>query len=242
MKKFACVFGASGEIGQAICIEMAKSGWSLYLHFHQNMEAILHLQEKLSTTYLDQDFLIIHADLSSTQGAQNAIESIFDLEAIVFANGQSLYKLLEDTTPTEMDLLWKTHVQNPMHIIGALAYKLRNHQVSYIVLIGSIWGQTGASGEVVYSAVKGAQHAFVKAYAKEAGSSGVRANIIAPGIIDTQMNAGLDSEERLQILDEIPLQRLGKTKEVANMVQFLTSGKADYVTGQVIGINGGWYI
>lgn len=242
MKKFACVFGASGEIGQAICIEMAKSGWSLYLHFHQNMEAILHLQEKLSTTYLDQDFLIIHADLSSAQGAQNAIESIFDLEAIVFANGQSLYKLLEDTTPTEMDVLWKTHVQNPMHIIGALASKLRNHQVSYIVLIGSIWGQTGASGEVVYSAVKGAQHAFVKAYAKEAGSSGVRANIIAPGIIDTQMNAGLDSEERLQILDEIPLQRLGKTKEVANMVQFLTSGKADYVTGQVIGINGGWYI
>lgn len=242
MKKFACVFGASGEIGQAICIEMAKSGWSLYLHFHQNMEAILHLQEKLSTTYLDQDFLIIHADLSSTQGAQNAIESIFDLEAIVFANGQSLYKLLEDTTPTEMDLLWKTHVQNPMHIIGSLASKLRNHQVAYIVLIGSIWGQTGASGEVVYSAVKGAQHAFVKAYAKEAGSSGVRANIIAPGIIDTQMNAGLDSEERLQILDEIPLQRLGKTKEVANMVQFLTSGKADYVTGQVIGINGGWYI
>lgn len=242
MKKFACVFGASGEIGQAICIEMAKSGWSIYLHFHQNMEAVLHLQEKLSKTYLDQDFLIIHADLSSTQGAENAIESIFDVEAIIFANGQSLYKLLEDTSPTEMDNLWKTHVQNPMYIIANLASKLRNHQVSYIVLIGSIWGQTGASGEVVYSAVKGAQHAFVKAYAKEAGSSGVRANIIAPGIIDTQMNAGLDAEERSQILDEIPLQRLGKAKEVANIVGFLTSGKADYVTGQVIGINGGWYI
>ena len=242
MKKFACVFGASGEIGQAICIEMAKSGWSLYLHFHQNMEAVLHLQEKLSTTYQDQDFLIIHADLSSTQGAENAIESIFDVEAIIFANGQSLYKLLEDTSPTEMDTLWKTHVQNPMHIVGNLASKLRNHQVSYIVLIGSIWGQTGASGEVVYSAVKGAQHAFVKAYAKESGSSGVRANIIAPGIIDTQMNAGLDAEERFQILQEIPLQRLGKAKEVANIVGFLTSGKADYITGQVIGVNGGWYI
>lgn len=242
MKKFACVFGASGEIGQAICIEMAKSGWSLYLHFHQNMESVLHLQEKLAATYLDQDFLIIQADLSSTQGAQNAIESIFNLEAIIFANGQSLYKLLEDTTPLEMDRLWKTHVQNPMHIIGSLASKLRNHQVSYIVLIGSIWGQTGASGEVVYSAVKGAQHAFVKAYAKEAGSSGVRANIIAPGIIDTQMNAGLNTAELSQILDEIPLHRLGKSKEIANMVQFLTSGKADYVTGQVIGVNGGWYI
>lgn len=242
MKKFACVFGASGEIGQAISVEMAKSGWSLYLHFHQNMETVLHLQEKLSTTYQEQDFLIIHADLTSTEGTQNAIESIFDVEAIIFANGQSLYKLLEDTSPDEMDNLWKTHVQNPMYIIGNLASKFRNHQVSYIVLIGSIWGETGASGEVVYSAVKGAQHAFIKAYAKEAGSSGVRANIIAPGIIDTQMNAGLDAEERSQILNEIPLQRLGKANEVASIVEFLTSGKADYVTGQVIGINGGWYI
>ncbi|MET0785800.1 MAG: SDR family oxidoreductase, partial [Paenisporosarcina sp.] len=199
-------------------------------------------QQKLSSTYQDQDFLTIQADLTTSQGAQNAIESIFNLEALVFANGQSLYKLLEDTTPAEMDRLWKTHVQNPMYIIGALASKMRNHRVSYIVLIGSIWGQTGASGEVVYSAVKGAQHAFVKAYAKEAGSSGVRANIIAPGIIDSPMNASLNTEELSDLIQEIPLQRVGKAKEVANMVHFLTSGKADYVTGQVIGVNGGWYI
>jgi 3-oxoacyl-[acyl-carrier protein] reductase len=242
MKKFACVFGASGEIGQAICLDMANSGWSLYLHFHKNTEAVLQLQQKLAATYQDQDFLLIQADLSTSQGAQQAIDSIFTIEALVFANGQSLYKLLEDTTQTEMDQLWKTHVQSPMTIISALASKMRNHQVTYIVLIGSIWGQTGASGEVVYSAVKGAQHAFVKAYAKEAGASGVRANIISPGFIESPMNASITSEELSDLIEEIPLQRVGNAEEVANMVSFLTSGKADYVTGQVIAVNGGWYI
>ena len=92
---------------------------------------------------------------------------------------------------------------------------------SYVVFIGSIWGNTGAAGEVMYSAVKGAQHAFVKAYAKEAAYSGIRVNAVAPGWIETRMNDAIPEDERQMIVDEIPLMTVGTPKNVADAVEFL---------------------
>ena len=142
-----------------------------------------------------------------------------------------------------MENLWHVHVQNPMRLLALLARKLRTNKTSYVLIIGSIWGEAGAAGEVVYSAVKGAQHAFVKAYAKEVAYNGIRVNAIAPGIIETEMNSPLSLVEReTQYVEEIPLQAFGQPTDVANMVRFYVSGQADYVTGQIIRINGGWYI
>lgn len=242
MKKFACVFGASGEIGQSISHQMAREGWSLYLHFHSNKKAVLDLQEQLTITYNQQEFIPIQADLTSLDESETVIKSIFEVQALIFAHGQSLYKLLDDTTAEDMGNLWKTHVQNPMLIVRSLSTKLRKHKQSYIVFLGSIWGETGASGETVYSAVKGAQHAFVKAYAKEAGPSGIRINAVAPGIIETKMNADFSNDEVNSLVEDIPLQRIGQPIEVANMIRFITSGNADYITGQILRVNGGWYI
>lgn len=242
MSKFACIFGASGEIGQSIALEMAKSGWSLYLHFNDNKQDIEKLSIQLQKKYVHQEFHVIQADLGSNDGVRKVLAQIFEVQAIVFASGQALYQLLEDTSPQEMEFVWRSHVQSPMTIISQLAPKLRRYKTSYIVFIGSIWGETGAAGETVYSAVKGAQHAFVKAYAKESGPSGVRVNAIAPGLIDTKMNLSLDAEEKLLIENDIPLQQSGKPQDVANLVSFITSGCADYITGQVLRVNGGWYI
>jgi len=242
MKKFACVFGASGEIGQSISHQMASEGWNLYLHFHSNKQAVLDLQEQLTITYNQQEFITIQADLTSLDGSDRVIKSIFEVQALIFAHGQSLYKLLDDTTAEDMNDLWKTHVQNPMLIVRSLSTKLRKNKQSYIVFLGSIWGETGASGETVYSAVKGAQHAFVKAFAKEAGLSGIRINAVAPGIIETKMNADFSNDEVNSLVEDIPLQRIGQPIEVANMVRFITSGNADYITGQILRVNGGWYI
>ena len=242
MKKFACVFGASGEIGQSISHQMAREGWNLYLHFHSNKQAVLDLQEQLTITFNQQEFITIQADLTSLDGSDSVIKSIFEVQALIFAHGQSLYKLLDDTTAEDMNDLWKTHVQNPMLIVRNLSTKLRKNKQSYIVFLGSIWGETGASGETVYSAVKGAQHAFVKAYAKEAGRSGIRINAVAPGIIETKMNADFSNDEVNSLVEDIPLQRIGQPIEVANMVRFITSGNADYITGQILRVNGGWYI
>ena len=241
-QRYAVILGASGEIGQAICHNLAALGWSLYLHFNNNEVEIQNLQVVLSKQFHHQTFKVVHADFSRGDGAKILAEQIAEVHAVVVANGQSMYKLLSETTTADMDALWKVHVQNPAHFIGLLSSKLRLNDLSYIVFIGSIWGNTGAAGEVMYSAVKGAQHAFVKAYAKEAAYSGVRVNAVAPGWIETRMNESIPEDERQMIVDEIPLMKVGTPKNVADTVEFLLSGKADYMTGEIVKVNGGWYI
>ncbi|MFJ7186809.1 elongation factor P 5-aminopentanone reductase [Lysinibacillus xylanilyticus] len=242
MKKFALVLGASGEIGRTICRSLAEDGWSIYIHFSNNEKAAQALYRALSESFPAQEFMLVQGDFSKASGAQLLASQIFNVQAIVFANGQAHYSLLEDTTVEDMDALWRVHVQNPMHLTALLSSKLRAHDVSYVLFIGSIWGEAGSAGEALYAAVKGAQHAFVKSYAKEAALSRIRVNAIAPGFINTTMNSHLSEEELEYILEDIPLGLIGQTTDVAEMVRFYLSGKADYVTGQIIRLNGGWYI
>ncbi|MEY9975922.1 elongation factor P 5-aminopentanone reductase [Lysinibacillus sp. RC79] len=242
MKKFALVLGASGEIGRAICQSLAEDGWSIYIHFSNNETAAQALYRSLSENFPAQEFMLVQGDFSKASGAQLLTSQIFNVQAIVFANGQAHYALLEDTTVEDMDALWHVHVQNPMRLTALLSSKLRAHDVSYVLFIGSIWGEAGSAGEALYATVKGAQHAFVKSYAKEAALSRIRVNAIAPGFINTSMNSHLCEEELDYILEDIPLGIVGQTTDVAEMVRFYLSGKADYVTGQIIRLNGGWYI
>lgn len=242
MKKFALVCGASGAIGQEICEQLARDGWSLYLHYNTGKVAVHKLVIQFMEQYPEQEFLSVQADFSEDDGAEQLVSQIFSLQAIIFANGHAYYGLLEDTSALEMNKLWRVHVQNPMRTTALLARKLRTNPISYVLVIGSIWGDVGAAGEVVYSAVKGAQHSFVKAYAQEAAYNGIRVNAIAPGIIDTSMNAKFNEEEREELASQIPLQAFGEARDIANMAAFYVSGKADYVTGQIIRVNGGWYI
>ena len=111
-----------------------------------------------------------------------------------------------------------------------------------IINIASIWGMVGASCEVHYSTAKAGMIGFTKALAKELGPSGIQVNCIAPGIIDTDMNKGLDETEKSQLLEEIPLQRFGKPEEIAALAFYLASPEADFITGQVLSPNGGFVI
>lgn len=242
MKKFALVLGASGEIGRSICRSLAEDGWSLYLHYTHNEEATQALYKSLSSTFPTQEFMMVQADFMDPQAADRLASQIFSVQALVFASGQAHYALLEDIPIEDMEALWRVHVQNPMRLTALLSSKLRMHTVSYVFFIGSIWGEAGSAGEALYATVKGAQHAFVKSYAKEAALAGIRVNAIAPGFINTSMNGHLSDEELGYILEEIPLGKVGETTDVAEMVRFYLSGKADYVTGQIIRLNGGWYI
>jgi len=242
MKRFALVAGASGAIGNAIAKRLASDGWSLYLHFNQGRSKVEHLIEEMSRSFPEQEFIPVKADFAAEDGADVLALQIYSLQAIVFAGGHSYYGMLEDTSVEEMDRLWKVHVQNPMRVLALLSSKLRKNERSYVLFIGSIWGETGAAFESVYSAVKGAQHAFVKSYAKEVAYNHILVNAIAPGLIDTSMNQHLDEEERQALYEEIPLARAGTVEDVANLAGFYLSGQANYVTGQIIRINGGWYI
>lgn len=240
-KGFCVVLGASGGIGESISRALAASGWSLYLHYNENAGSVSRLQEEMKKLHPQAEFRLIQADLSQVDGAELAAK-VRNVQAVVAANGQSMYKLLSETTAEDMDALWKVHVRNPARFIGAVSPQLRSFQTAYVVLIGSIWGRTGAAGEVMYSAVKGAQHAFVKAYAKEAAFSGIRVNAVAPGWIDTQMNGHLPEDEQQMAMEEIPLMKPGMPDHVAQAVAYLLSGNADYTTGEIMNVNGGWYV
>ena len=240
--KYAVVLGGSGEIGQAICRNLAADGWSLYIHYNNALLTAKKLQSDLRTGFPLLNFQVVQGDFSTQNAAEVLAKQIDQVSAIVVANGQSMYKLLTETSSSDMESLWKVHMQNPAQFIGLLSAKLRSVDKSYVVFIGSIWGETGAAGEVMYSAVKGAQHAFVKAYAKESAYAGLRVNAIAPGWIETRMNESIPEAERHLVLDEIPLMKVGSPENVADAVEFLLSGKADYMTGEIMNLNGGWHI
>ncbi len=241
-QQYCVVLGASGGIGEAISRKLASAGWSLFLHYHENAVQVNELQRELSVAYPQTDFQVVQADFGTVDGAEVLAKKVRQVAAIVVANGQSMLKLLTETTVEDMDALWKVHVQNPARFIGLVSVQLRQFDTSYVVFIGSIWGNTGAAGEVMYSTVKGAQHAFVKAYAKEAALSGTRVNAVAPGWIETRMNTIIPLDERQMVIDEIPLMTTGTPDHVAEAVQFLLSGKADYITGDIMKVNGGWYM
>lgn len=239
MKKFALVMGASGEIGESISRTLAASGWSLYLHWNANPPS--ELASSLREAHPQLEFMQVHADFSESGAAEHLAKQIFDVSCIVIANGHALTKLLVDTDDSEMEKLWRVHVQNPVSAIRLLSPVFQRHPRSYIIFISSIWGEKGASMETIYSSVKGAQLAFVKAYAKEMAYSGTRVNAVAPGFIMTKMNGALSHEELEFVRDDIPL-GIGSTQDVAFAVDFLASGKADYITGQTLNVNGGWHM
>lgn len=240
MKRFCLVLGASGAIGSATAKRLAEDGYSLYLQHHHTSVALL--LNELTERYPNQEFMPIQCDLTSVEAAQHIAQNVFDIEAIVVASGHALYQLVDDTTSQEMLKLWQVHVQTPIEVIQKLASKMRRHEKSYIVMIGSIWGEAGGAGEVLYSTVKGAVHSFVKAYAQEVAYNGMTVNAVSPGMIQTRMNGHLSEEEMAEVVAEIPMNRPGQPEEVANAVSFLVSGSADYMTGQILRVNGGWYI
>lgn len=238
--KAALVTGASGDIGSSIARDLAGSGWSLYLHYHSNQEKIKLLLSELQSAYPEQEFYPICMDLTDEAGVPTLVDQIFSLQAIVFAHGKTEYGLLQDMTSPQMDSLWEMHVKIPMLIIQALQGKIARSRNGRILFISSIYGEVGSGLEVLYSTVKGAQIAFVKAYSKEVASVGVTVNAICPGAIDTQMNAHLDSDEKEALLEEIPLGRMGSPDEISFWVSQLLKEDSRYMTGQAIYVSGGW--
>jgi len=238
MKRFVLVTGASGAIGKAISIKLASSGYSLYLHYDRNQKEMDALLREIDS--FGGEYIPIKANFVSKTGYLELVDQIFSIDAIVHNAGNALYGLLEDLEEEEAEALIRLHVTTPLLLTKKLVPKLRQKQNGNIVIVSSIWGQTGASYEVAYSTVKGAQLAFAKALSKELAPSKIRVNAVAPGAIQTPLMEKFSEEELDAIAAEIPSGRLGTPEEVANGVEFLLSEKSSYITGQVLAINGGW--
>ncbi|GGA62517.1 elongation factor P 5-aminopentanone reductase [Ornithinibacillus halotolerans] len=237
MGKTVLVIGASGDIGSEIAVQLGKEGYSLLLHYNQNRNMIGHVINRLPEESIMD---VIQADLSTSEGIEQFLSNIlYSVDAIVFASGIAYYGLFQETPNKVMDEMISIHVKAPMLIVKSLLPEMVKRKSGKVILVSSIWGEMGASYEVLYSAVKGAQNSFVKSLAKEVGPSGITVNAVSPGFIRTKMNP-FSMEEINAIVDEIPLNRAGTTKDVANAVSFLLSEKASYIHGEILTISGGW--
>ncbi len=241
-RKTACITGASRGIGRALAAAFAAQGYDLFLTCRKNEALLLELKKELEHSFgiHCRTFAADAADAFRMEQVFAQIRRETDgLNVLVNNAGISWHGLLTDMTPQEWDHLIRTNLSSVFYTSRlAIPLMLQRH-AGKILNISSVWGMAGASCEVAYSASKGGVNAFTKAIAKELAPSNIQVNAIACGVIDTEMNGFLSTEERAALTDEIPAGRFAKPQEVAELAVSLCSGH-NYLTGQIITLDGGW--
>ena len=242
MKKTAIVTGGSKGIGASIVKILAEEGFNVVLNYNKSEELAKKIQEEC--TQKGYSVEIYKADVTKREETKKlvefAISKFGNIDVLVNNAGISQIKLFTDITDEDWNNMINTNLNSVFYMTQEVAKNMIHNKTGCIINISSIWGVTGASCEVHYSVAKAGVDAMTKSLAKELGPSGIRINSIAPGIIDTSMNRDLSKEELKQIEEEIPLERIGRTKDIAKCVKWLIED--EYTTGQIISINGGWNI
>lgn len=243
-KKVVVVTGASGGIGSEISRIFAENGWNVALMFNKSDGEAVALKNELDA--MGAETFCSRCDVSNTQEVKNyfcEVEKKFGkVDSLVNNAGIALQKLFCDVTEEESEKLYGTNVKGVSNCCKAVLPSMIRRKEGKIVNISSMWGICGASCEVDYSASKAAVIGLTKALAKELGPSSINVNCVAPGVIDTKMNSNLDEQALQMLKEEIPLMKIGKPRDVAEAVYFLCSDKSDYITGQVISVDGGMVI
>lgn len=237
MMKRALIIGASGDIGMEIADEVWSKGYYTYLHYNKDSASI----NKLIAKHGNERLSSIQADLSNKDGVKKLKEALFTpVDVVIFNAGATFYGLMTDIEEPLKDDMIQLNITSLYSTVQYLLPNMIKNQDGNIIVISSIWGEKGAACEVLYSMTKGAQIAFVKSLAKEVALNGIRVNSIAPGAVSTKMLHSFSDEEMTELTNEIPMGRLARPKEVADAVGFLLSEQSSYITGQVLGVNGGW--
>ena len=233
------ITGGSRGIGAECAKAFAKNGDRVFIIYKNSRKEA----EELKKEY---GIIPVKADVSNPQEVILARDEIHKIsggiDILINNAGISQIKLFSDITDEDWRNMFGVNCDGTFFVTRAFLPDMISKKAGKIINISSMWGEVGASCEVHYSASKAAQIGFTKALAKEVAPSGICVNCITPGVIETEMNACLDEETKAELIDEIPLMRMGKPGEVANLALFLASESADYITGQVIGISGGMVI
>lgn len=240
-KKTALVTGSSRGIGKAIAIRFAKEGYNVVINGCSHKEKLL--QTKSDIEQYKVSCMAFLGDMGDNDKVKDMFllirEQFGPIDVLVNNAGISYMGLLTDMTIEDWNSIIATNLTSVYNCCSLAIPDMVKEKSGKIINISSVWGNVGASCEVAYSASKGGINAFTKALAKELAPSNIQVNAIACGAIDTEMNHILTDEERLQLTDEIPTGRLGKAEEVASLVYQLSQNNS-YLTGQVIGLDGGW--
>ena len=239
------ITGASRGIGAATARLFAQEGWDVAVNYNQSQRAAQELVREL--TELGVRACAIRADVSDPAQAaalvEQAVRELGGLDALVCNAGVALpQQLLTDTTDEQWRRVFAANVDGMFYTIRAAAPHFVRQKAGRIITLSSVWGVTGGSCEVAYSASKGAVVAMTKALAKELGPSGIAVNCVAPGVIATDMNAHLDEESLDVLRQETPLERIGAPEDVARAILFLAGPGGQFLAGQVLQPNGGIYI
>lgn len=239
--KVAIVTGASRGIGREIAIALAKEGAGIAINYFKDEEGGMQTLKLIRE--LGAPAIRIKRDVSDFDKAKEiVIETINHfgrVDILVNNAGISKVGLFLDSSKDEIANLISTNLLGALY----LSRHVLPHMLSRggnILNISSIWGETGASMEVLYSTTKGGLNLFTKSLAKEMGPSKIRVNAIAPGVIDTKMNSFLNKEDRQRLEEEIPLGRFGLAKEIGRVATFLCSEDSSYITGEIIRVDGGF--
>lgn len=236
------ITGASGGIGSAVAQRFAQAGCRVALHYHHAQIQALALEERLRRS--GADVFAVQADVTDereTQAMAQAVRRRLGLIDVLVNNaGIAQQKLFTEIAPAEWDAMFAVHARGAYNCCRALLPDMVREHRGSIVNVSSVWGVTGASCEVHYSAAKAALIGMTKALAKEVGPSGIRVNCVAPGVIDSAMNGRLGDETMRQLEEETPLCRIGEPEEVARAIYFLASEEASFITGQTLGVDGGF--
>ncbi|MEG1875402.1 MAG: 3-oxoacyl-ACP reductase FabG [Angelakisella sp.] len=243
--KTAVVTGGSRGIGSAIAQALAADGWQVAVVYHTGRVQAKALAAQLAAQYgvAAAAYGCDIADSAQvTELFQQVHAQLGEISLLVNNAGIAATGLFQDLTEEAWDRLFAVDVKGVFLCSRAVLPEMIRNQQGSIINLSSIWGITGASCEVAYSAAKAAVIGMTKALAKEAGPSHIRVNCVAPGVVATEMNRQLSPDDLAALCEETPLGRIGQPEEIAAAVAWLASEKAGFVTGQVLSPNGGMVI
>ena len=234
------ISGGDRGIGAATARAFYEAGFRVAVLYHSNAEAAAALEKQLP------GITAVQCDVASRASCELAFrtaeQALGHVDVLVSNAGIAQQKLFTDITPEEWQHMLDVNLTGAFHLCQLALPGMIRRKAGRILTVSSMWGQTGGSCEVHYSAAKAGLIGLTKALAKEEGPSGITVNCVAPGVIDTDMMAAFTAEDKAALAEETPVGRLGSADEVARLLVFLAGEDAGYITGQVFGVNGGLVI